>query len=179
MKGIVFTEFLEMVEEKFGYQMVDQIIEGSDLESEGIYTGVGTYDHSEIVQLLTNLSTQTETDPDLLLKEFGKFLFNTFLRLYPRFFEEADNVFSFLESIDTYIHVEVQKLYPDATLPRFNTEMQEDGSFKMIYESERKMSALAEGLISSTIRHYDENLTIERELLNEEGSKVKFTIREG
>ena len=26
MKGIVFTEFLEMVEEKFGYEMVDEII---------------------------------------------------------------------------------------------------------------------------------------------------------
>ena len=33
MKGIIFTEFLELVEEKFGLTMVDKIIEQSDLES--------------------------------------------------------------------------------------------------------------------------------------------------
>jgi len=32
MKGIVFTEFLELVEDKFGLEMVDNIIESSDLE---------------------------------------------------------------------------------------------------------------------------------------------------
>ena len=35
MKGIVFTEFLEMVEEKYGYEVVDQIIEESKLPSGG------------------------------------------------------------------------------------------------------------------------------------------------
>ena len=32
MKGIVFTEFLELVEEKFGLEVVDEIIEKYDLE---------------------------------------------------------------------------------------------------------------------------------------------------
>lgn len=36
MKGIVFTEFLDMVEEKFGYGVVDQIITESKLESNGM-----------------------------------------------------------------------------------------------------------------------------------------------
>jgi len=42
MKGIVFTEFLDLVEEKFGMEMVDKIITQSELESEGAYTAVGT-----------------------------------------------------------------------------------------------------------------------------------------
>ena len=67
MKGIVFTEFLDMVEKEFGYEVVDHIIEQSDLESRGIYTAVGTYHHSEIVQLLTRLSMKTETDAQVLL----------------------------------------------------------------------------------------------------------------
>ena len=41
MKGMVFIEFLELVEEKFGLEMVDNIIEQSNLESEGVYTLVG------------------------------------------------------------------------------------------------------------------------------------------
>jgi len=87
MKGIVFTEFLDMVEQEFGYDTVDQIIQNSDLPSNGIYTAVGTYHHSEIVQLLTNLSKKTDLDPNGLLVSFGGYLFNTFLSQYPHFFK--------------------------------------------------------------------------------------------
>ena len=45
MKGIVFTEFFELVEDKFGLEVVQQIIDECKLESEGIYTSVGTYSH--------------------------------------------------------------------------------------------------------------------------------------
>ena len=40
MKGIVFTEFLDLVEEKFGLEMVDTIIEQSNLDSGGVYTPI-------------------------------------------------------------------------------------------------------------------------------------------
>ncbi|MFT4982342.1 MAG: hypothetical protein ACI9UR_002213, partial [Bacteroidia bacterium] len=41
MKGIVFTEFLELVEDKFGLEVVNQIIDGCELETDGVYTSVG------------------------------------------------------------------------------------------------------------------------------------------
>ncbi len=56
MKGIVFTEFIEMVESKFGFDMMDDIIESANLPSGGIYTAVGTYDHTEMVQLVIEIS---------------------------------------------------------------------------------------------------------------------------
>jgi len=177
MKGIVFTEFLDMVEKEFGYEVVDHIIESSELESNGIYTAVGTYHHSEIVQLLTQLSTKTATDAQVLLKAFGGYLFETFLRGYPQFFEQHNSAFGFLQSIDNHIHVEVRKLYPDAALPKFDTIETDEGTLIMTYTSDRKMSALAEGLIEKSIAHYKLPHSIETELLNEEGSLVRFTIK--
>ena len=176
MKGIVFTEFLEMVEQKFGYEVVDHILSESKLVSNGVYTSIGTYPHSEIVQLLMNLSDKVELDPTLLLKEFGKYLFDTFLQGYPQFFSAVDNAFDFLHSIDNHIHVEVLKLYPDATLPKFHSEETEEGTMVMTYSSERKMAALAEGLIEKSIAHYKEECSIETENLKEDGSEVRFTI---
>ena len=177
MKGIVFTEFLEMVEQKFGYETVDHIIEASDLATKGIYTAVGTYPHSEIVQLLLNLSETVNIDPAKLLHEFGKYLFDTFLKSYPQFFSAVDNVYDFLHSIDNHIHVEVLKLYPDATLPKFETREEANGALVMIYQSERKMAALAEGLISKAIIYYGEPCTIESTPLDDSGSHVQFTIK--
>ena len=51
MKGVIFTEFLGMVADRFSEDMVDDIIEASDLPSGGAYTAVGIYDHGEIVAL--------------------------------------------------------------------------------------------------------------------------------
>lgn len=177
MKGIVFTEFLDMVEAQFGYEVVDHIIEESKLESNGIYTSVGTYHHSEIVQLLSNLSERTEIDAGTLLKAFGEYLFDTFLKAYPVFFQAETTAFGFLKSIDSHIHVEVMKLYPDATLPKFDTEIQEDGSLLMTYQSERKMGALAEGLMEKAIAHYKHPHSVEKRLLSEDGSKIEFIIK--
>jgi len=176
MKGIVFTEFLDMVEQEFGYEVVDELIESTDLPSNGIYTSIGTYHHSEIVALLTGLSEKVNIDAGVLLKSFGKYLFKTFLASYPQFFEACDNAFAFLESIDTHIHVEVQKLYPSATLPKFTTTVDDQGQMCMIYESERRMAALAEGLIESSLQHYGETCDMDTKYLKEDGSEVQFTI---
>ena len=175
MKGIVFTEFFEMVEQTFGYEMVDTIISKSKLQSGGAYTSIGTYDHEEIVALLMNLSLETKIDAEVLLKDFGVYIFDTFRNSYPQFFEKVDNAFDFLQSIDNHIHIEVKKLYPDATLPRFETRI-EDGVMTMLYKSERSMSALAHGLIERTIDHYGEELMVAKKTLTEDGSTVQFRI---
>lgn len=175
MKGIVFTEFFEMVEDMFGYAIVDEIIEASDLPSEGIYTAVGTYDHSEMVKLITNLSQKTQTPIGELLKYFGRYLFDAFLNGYPVFFENCKNGFEFLKSIDNHIHVEVRKLYPDADLPQFDC-LQSNNKMELTYRSERKMSSLAEGLIERTMEHYQHDYQMEKTLIASDGSQVQFTI---
>ncbi|MBV6426163.1 MAG: hypothetical protein KIPDCIKN_00673 [Haliscomenobacter sp.] len=175
MKGIVFTEFLEMVEQKFGLALADQIIQESHLPSGGVYTSIGTYDHAEIVELLTHLSQNTGTDASVLLKEFGRYLFDTFLDKFPGFFTSCADGFEFLESIENHIHVEVLKLYPDADLPRFDTE-RDGNSLKMVYQSSRKMSDLAWGLMERTMDYYGHTASIQKESMGENGEKVLFTI---
>ena len=75
MKGVVFTEFLELVEDKFGLEMVDAIIQASDLESGGAYTAVGTYKFVEMVSLLTALSERTQLSIDELLYVYAQHFF--------------------------------------------------------------------------------------------------------
>ena len=72
MKGVVFTLLLDMVDDTFGPAVTEQIISASDLPSGGVYTAVGTYDHAEIVALVTNLSKETELSVSALVHTFGK-----------------------------------------------------------------------------------------------------------
>ncbi|MFK7935391.1 MAG: heme NO-binding domain-containing protein [Saprospiraceae bacterium] len=176
MKGIVFTEFLTMIEQQHGYDLVDELLVESDLPSGGIYTAVGTYAHSEMVTLVSGLSQKTQTPLPNLLKAFGRYLFGTFKKGYPAFLSAAGNAFDFLESIEKYIHVEVRKLYPDAELPRFQTRVIDEKTLEMIYHSDRRMADFAEGLIESSLEHYNEPAEIQREDVERDGSEVRFLI---
>lgn len=177
MKGLVFTEFMDMVEHSFSADMVDDIIDASDLPSGGAYTSVGTYPHSEMVSLVVSLSAQTGTPVPELIKTFGHYLFGRFVALYPVFFADKPDAFDFLESIEDRVHVEVRKLYPDAELPTFETVRDGQRSLTMIYRSQHPFADLAEGLIEGCLEHYGVRAQIEKVSHAENtGTHVDFHI---
>lgn len=178
MKGMVFTELLGFVEQTYGEDAVDDLIEGSDLPSGGAYTAVGTYDHREMQSLVTTLAAQSNTPPNELLSLFGQHLIQRFKASFPDFFKTAATLFDFLESIDNHIHVEVRKLYPDAELPEFRAERFGDGTMHLDYHSKRPFEALASGLILGAAQLYGEPVLVESSALEGDGEKfVRFWIR--
>ena len=177
MKGIVFTEFLELVEEKFGIEMVDSIIEASKLESEGIYTSIGTYNFSEILSLLTNLSERTNISIDDLLLVYGEHFFGVIERNYIGLVDTYNDPIDMLSSIENHIHVEVRKIYPEAELPTFIVEEKSEDLLIMVYKSSRAMYYFGLGLMNRTFKHFNTTAEITLEKLTEDGTEVRFIIR--
>lgn len=176
MKGIVFTEFLELVEDKFGMEMVDAIIETSNLESGGAYTSVGTYNFSEMLALLTNLSERTNIAINDLLRVYANHFFHVIEDSYAGILDMYEGPMEMLSSIESHIHVEVRKIYPDAELPKFTIVEKSENKLILEYFSSRSMYAFAHGLMEKTFQHYNGSATIDYELLKEDGSHVKFVI---
>jgi hypothetical protein len=180
MKGLVFTEFLEMVEAKFSADMVDRILESADLPSGGAYTSVGTYEHAEMIELVTCLSRETGISQHDLVRTFGTYLFEHFHQTFPMYFEGVRSSFDFLRKVQDYIHVEVRKLYPDAELPSFAHEMPAPDRFVLVYHSSRPFSALAEGLVRACIAHFREPIDLTVEDLSEgRGTSARFLLSKG
>lgn len=177
MKGMVFTTFLEMVEEKFSLELADKIIAASNVPSGGAYTSLGTYSHQEIISLVNQLSKETGIDVSVLVKAFGEYLFTQLAAGHPQLVNTNEPVFDFLSHVDTYIHVEVRKLYPDAELPTFTYETPAPNVLVMIYRSSRPFADLAEGLINGAVQHFGEPIALERvDLVDEQGSATRFTM---
>lgn len=176
MKGIVFTDFLELVEEKFGLEMVDNIIYQSELESGGAYTSVGTYEFSEMLQLISNLSKNTSISVDDLLMVFAEHFFNTLIQTHPNLVEHYKDPMELLASIENHIHIQVQKLYPDAQLPTFELILREENKMIMIYKSDKALYVLGKGLMEQTFKLFGEHAIIEYKKLKEDGTEVEFTI---
>ena len=163
MKGMVFTEFLEMVEEKFGYEVLDRVTSLPSLSQHGAYTSVGNYPHGEMISMIDELHSAVGIPQQQLIFAFAEWLFNTFRRDYPAFFENMHSSFDFLYGIETVIHSEVRRLYPDARLPSF--ECQRDGDTQLVleYSSWRPLADLAEGLIRAASQHFGEQILVKRE----------------
>ncbi|MFK7848411.1 MAG: heme NO-binding domain-containing protein [Rhodothermales bacterium] len=177
MKGVVFTEFLEMVEDTFSPDVVDEMIMSSELESNGFYTSVGTYDHKEMVEMVTQLSEMTEVPIGDLLEKYGAYLFAKLIEGYPGFLEGIDSSFDFLKTIDNHIHVEVRKLYPDAELPKFDFEQPADNTLVLKYASPRGFGAFAYGMMTGCIAYFEEDIdVVQKDLSDGAGKVVEFTL---
>lgn len=177
MKGVVFTEFLEMVETNISPAVADQLLDDCELKSGGAYTALGTYDHQEMVQLVVRLSEITDTPVPNLLKTFGTHLLGRFVVGYPAFFTDAPTAFELLERVEGYIHVEVRKLYPDAELPSFATERPRPDQLVLTYSSARPFADLAEGLIRGCIAHYGDGVQLQRhDLPGVPGTAARFEL---
>jgi hypothetical protein len=176
MKGVVFTEFLEMVEQQFSPALADDLVESSDLPSGGAYTAVGTYASAEMTTLVTALSDRVDVPVPDLLEAYGQYLFGRFFALYPGFFEGPTDALGFVATIEPVVHTEVHKLYPDAELPTFEIVWLGDDALTMTYQSPRHLGDLAMGLLRGAVSHYGQPVDIERESVSSDGSSVRFTL---
>lgn len=179
MKGMIFNEFFEMVDEVFSPEMTEKIIDQAKLPNHGAYTDTGTYDHHDIVRLVTQLSAETGISIPELEQTYGKYLFKKLWVRYSDVIKPSNNVLDFLKSVDAHVHVEVLKLYPDAELPRFECTDIARNKMKMIYRSNHPFQDLAVGLIQGAADHFKQKIHIASTLLPATTDKkfnVEFTI---
>ncbi|MCA3178144.1 MAG: heme NO-binding domain-containing protein [Burkholderiaceae bacterium] len=175
MKGMVFTEFLEMVEARWSPDLVDDLVDSTPLASGGRYTAVGTYGHEEMVALVDGLSERTGIAVPDLIRAFGHHLFGRFAVSHPTFFGGISNAFDFLERIEDVIHAEVLKLYPDALLPRFDVTRQGD-AMTLVYRSSRHFEDLAHGLIEGCLEHFGERARLVRASRPDADGGIRFHL---
>ncbi|GHC47042.1 heme NO-binding domain-containing protein [Ulvibacter litoralis] len=176
MKGILFTEFLQLVEDKYGLAVVDELIQKSELSTDGAYTAVGRYEFSEMLSLLHNLSQYTKLSIDDLLLAYAEHFFIVLKRDYLHILEKYTDPLEMLSSIEGHIHVEVLKIYPDADLPKFQIIEKTDTNLIMIYSSSKAMYSFGLGLMHKTFEYFNANATIEMEKIKDDGTEVKFVI---
>ena len=177
MLGMVFTEFVEMVESRFSPEMVDEIIEAVGAPHGGAYTAVGYYPHEEILAMVTALSQRTGVPVTDLVRAFGRHLLGRFAVGHAEMFRHHAGLFDFIASVDGHIHVHVRRLYEQASLPRFSVLARDARRIELLYESTRSMQDLAVGLIEGAADHFGEKVTVGQAPWAEPGRQgTLFTI---
>jgi hypothetical protein len=129
-----------------------------------------------MVDLVVALSKRSGIPIPDLLRAYGQHLFAHFFSTHPSFFVNVPDALSFLAGIEVIIHAEVLKLYPDAQLPKFETEHHSQNQLVLIYDSSRHFEDLAAGLIAGCIAHFGEDIGVQREVFDSEGQRKERFI---
>ncbi|WP_299013019.1 heme NO-binding domain-containing protein [uncultured Photobacterium sp.] len=174
MKGIIFTEFLEIVESAFGLDVCQEMLDKAI--DDGVYTAVGSYDHRSLVKLIVSLSKITGVPAENLQEIYGEAVFIRLLKTLPAIKPQHHDTFSFIRNVESHIHTEVKKLYPDATPPKFDFLSQTSTQLIMDYKSARCMSHVCLGLIKGCAKHFNQQLQVSMEPMNKEQSHVRFNL---
>jgi hypothetical protein len=178
MKGLVFTEFLDLVDHAFGEEVTDAVVAACPLASGGIYTSIGTYDAGELHVMVGALSERTGRTAEELQRAYGEALFSRFAVLHPDLFARHRDPFSLLEAVEDEIHVEVRKIYPDAELPSLRTSRPAPLTLVLRYRSGRNLPAFCEGLARGCLAHYGAAGEVTREdAADAEGAFSDVTVR--
>lgn len=178
MKGMVFTELVEFVEEQFGFEVTDGMLEASLLENKGAYTQAANYPFEELVAIITRLSQITGIAMRDLIETYGRHLFGRIVGLYPPMVANFTSSLPFIAQVDTFIHPEVKKLYPDADLPSFQVISLNESELVIDYTSNKPLMPLARGLMLGAADHFGETIEIlEDDTIHDAGQLARFTVR--
>jgi hypothetical protein len=170
MKGILFTDFVEFMEL--------ELPAAAGRVEIGAYSPLGSYPEDELLALVARAGEAAGLPVPDVLRRFGAHLFRTLATLYPVFLDGVGSAFELLGGIDTYVHGEVKKLYPDAEFPGFEVHRRAPGRLELVYRSRRPLADLAEGMIRGCIAWFGDRVDLDRRDIDPaDGRAARFTLR--
>ena len=176
MKGMVFTELVEFVEEKFGFEVADAMLEASLLSEKGSYTQAANYSFDELLSIVIKLSEVTNIDVNTLIETYARHLFGRIAGMYSPLMQGFTSSLPFIAQVDTFIHPEVKKLYPDADLPSFQVIELDENKLVIDYVSTKPLMSMAVGLMHGAADHFQERLDIHFDENPADGIRARFTV---
>lgn len=158
MKGIIFNLVEDAVIAEYDEDTWASILEKAG--ADGGYTVLGNYPDEELAALVEAGSAVIGVAPAELSRGFGHSALLGLARRYPHFFQGFGSTRAFLLTLNDAIHGEVCKLHADAHPPEFWFDELADSGLRIHYRAERRLCALAEGMISGAASYFGETLRL-------------------
>ncbi len=160
MKGIVFVNFNEFINELWEDEFWDNLLNEAELPSGGVYTTFDTYDDQKLFTLIY----QAVDKKNIYVKDAqfvsGKWVFREFYSFAPAGVHNFTDVFESAHTVQSFIHLEADKLDTDTLHPK---SMFLSGTPKKIlshYQSVGKLCFLCEDILPSPARHAGQKVKV-------------------
>jgi len=159
MHGIVFSELQRFVVSKHAHAGWKAVTEKAGLAHK-VYLAAGQYPDSEIVSLVTAASAITKQDSIQTLEAFGEFIVPSLLKMYGHLLKPSWKSLDVIEHNEGTVHTVLRASDKDALPPKLHTRRTGPDTVVLVYDSPRKMCALAVGIGKGLARHFKEVLSV-------------------
>jgi len=169
MHGIVFAELQKYAETKHGAGTWHQLLTRAGLGNK-LYFPVQEYPDSEIASLVRAASEITGQPTLALLEDFGQFIVPSLLRMYGHLLKPGWKSIDVIEHTEGTVHTVVRVQNPGAKPPQLMSQRLSNNEVLMIYDSPRRMCALAIGIAKGLALHYGEHIVIREAICMHRGA---------
>ena len=175
MKGLIFVELMNFMEEQFGELLTDEVVDAAAIPGDAAFTTIGQYPSASASRLIGAAADRSNASAAELCRAFGRYLFCRFEVRFPTMIQRYPSARSLLMHVEAHIHEEVRIIYPDARPPTV-TALEVDDALHVVYRSDRPFAHIAYGLVDQCIASYGEQSTVEWCEGNDD-SHARFIIR--
>ena len=179
MKGTIFVELLQLIEDEHGADTLDDLLcaHEAELTHGGAYTAVGNYPHGELLTLIGAYSAHIDAvQAESLLSRFAHRILQAFTTLHPEFTLAEPDLFQFLLGIQTHIHAEVLKLYADAQPPTIVAEQLDAARLQLDYRSHRPLAQFFVCMTEQSIEIFQADAQVEVVELSADGHSARVVV---
>jgi predicted hydrocarbon binding protein len=159
MHGIIFAELKKFAEAALGPEAWPRMLADAGLGRVS-YLATETYPDADLVALVEAAVRRSGIAAPQLLEQFGAFIVPDLLKVFGAFVKREWTALDLLENTESVIHRAVRLADAKATPPQLRITRSSPSQVTIEYSSQRRLCAVAKGLISGIAAHYREPLTI-------------------
>ena len=156
MHGLIFASLRDYTTLRLGEEAA------AGIWADRMFEITEAYDDEWFAAQLDRLVAATGETRAQVERGFGSFAAqSTFAALYPAYYEESGDTFTFLLGIEEKIHELVRATIPGAYPPKLHVQPLGEVGVLVSYTSERRLCCLLDGLVRGTAAHFGETLAVE------------------
>ena len=159
MHGLILSEVKHFAEATFGSEAWRDLLRDAGL-GERVYMPGEIYPDSEVVAIVGAAARRTGANVQTVLEQFGEFIVPTLMRVYKPYIKSAWKTLDIIEHTEENIHRAVRLRDPGAAPPELTVRRVSPREVVIIYQSDRKMCAVARGITRGVAKHYNERVEI-------------------
>lgn len=164
MKGHIFNLLEDFLIEQGGIYLYEQVITLCQFDSHVGFIRTEIYPDEQLYEMVGLAAEKLGIEPSQATHAFGKWVMPHLAALVPPSMLDHPHPRDFLHTLDHIHQVELKKLYPDATPPKFHYEDINDETGVLSYQSPRQLFDLVEGVLEGVSDFFHTEMQIERRL---------------